>query len=54
MRHLTIAAIAMILLAATAPAQAGIRTDNGGLQNPNAITVLQTEAGQPAPDAKAG
>jgi len=51
MRTITLAALAMILLAAAAPAQAGLRTDNGSLQNPDAVTILRTQAGQPSADA---
>ncbi|MBR0656135.1 hypothetical protein [Plastoroseomonas arctica] len=49
MRQIAIAAVALLLLAAAAPAQAGIRTDNGSLQSPDAITIIQTQVGQAAP-----
>jgi hypothetical protein len=54
MRPIALAALAAVLLGLAIPAQAGIRTDGGALQNPDAITVLRVEAGQTAPVGTAG
>ncbi|MBR0655476.1 hypothetical protein [Plastoroseomonas arctica] len=54
MRTITLAALALTLLVAAVPAQAGIRTDNGSLQNPNAITVIQGQVSQVAAATPAG
>ncbi|MBR0657025.1 hypothetical protein [Plastoroseomonas arctica] len=43
---LAFAALAIGLVVAASPARAGIRTDNGSLQNPNSITIIQTQASQ--------
>ncbi|HEY4251393.1 MAG TPA: hypothetical protein VGM87_09330 [Roseomonas sp.] len=46
--------IAMLFLAVASQARAGIRTDNGSLQNPNAITVISTQAASAAEAPGAG
>ncbi|MBR0656155.1 hypothetical protein [Plastoroseomonas arctica] len=54
MRLIAHSLVAAILLAVTLPAQAGIRTDNGSLQNPNAVSISEDHANQSVATGTAG
>jgi len=51
MRPIALAAVVAMLFAVALPAQAGIRTDTGSLQNPDAITILNEQATRAAAEA---